>query len=120
MNSVLEEMAQALGEGTYNHSYKKRPNQLLKEVYIPLTAVKEDLGALWVGSVRKVHKANKYLAYQYSRMEKAKNSNPQLYWRIAQALLKRSISLRVALLVRANSDYMLDFKPESLVKFMTD
>lgn len=44
-------------------------------------------------SVRKVKNANKYLAYQEKRLDKAiKENNPRLYWRISWNLIKNSES----------------------------
>jgi len=72
----------------YNHHWRRREIRLPKEIYIPLAKVDTELLSTFEMSPIRVYHANKYLAYQYSRLAKArKNWDLKLYWRISRALL---------------------------------
>lgn len=80
-------------------------NPYIGNLHIPMPTIpkrlKEQSSFNWT-IMERVEKANKYLAYQVHRLDKAKDSgNADLYWRIADALCKRSRSLHVCFLNKA-------------------
>lgn len=82
--------------------------RLPKELYIPLAKVDTELLSVFEMSPIRVYRANKYLAYQYSRLAKArKNWDLALYWRISKALLNNSKAFRVAVLHKCKPDWVL-------------
>lgn len=82
--------------GTYNSPY-------LGTLKIPSYPLTMKFQNPWIGPylTRRVNRANKFLQYQFHRLERARESkNSKLYWAIVLGLIRRSTALHVCFLNR--------------------
>lgn len=111
-----------LGVGTYKELRGIGAPALKKEIYLPMLSLNPETTALWDPELEGINwKANKYLAYQYSRMERARlEKNYLKYWAICKGLHNRSRAYRIAILNKVYKNWMTDLNRKQLEKLLKD
>lgn len=112
------DQAKAIGiTGTYSLPVESGSHLWLRKIKIPNYPVSTNLKRrynLEIDPNVVIGRANKYLAYQFKRLEKARN-NPKLYFTILGALIKRSRSFHVSFINSSLRGWYQNLRLEKVV-----